>query len=302
MKLANNLGSKKMVEGFSMLGLGNPTGVRLPLESSGIIPGSKSWQRHNRNNRITPALTGMLSIGQGDSEATPLQMASLVAGIANGGTFYHPRIVRRVIHPQHGEQIKNRPRVKLELTKQGVNAAQIEDIRQGMYRAAHKLGGTARLAVPTGIEVGAKTGTAQTSDLGIKTHVAWTVAFAPYDDPKYAIAVAVKRGGSGGKVAAPLVKLILNGIFAQQSGQRLPLAPIEPYAGNTDLIAEISIPENNALMATFMANGETGDEASSIVIIPTEPEEDENNLPSPSIRAEVDIRGSSPARAIPIDE
>lgn len=302
MKLANNLGSQKMVDGFIMLGLGNPTGVRLPRESSGIIPGSKAWQRRNRNNRITPALTGMLSIGQGDSEATPLQMASLIAGIANGGTLYHPRIVRRVIHPLLGEQIKNRPRVKLELTKQGITTTQIEDIRQGMHRAAHKLGGTARLAAPTGIEVGAKTGTAQTSDLGIKTHVAWTVAFAPYDNPRYAIAVAVKRGGSGGKVAAPLVKLILNGIFAQESGQRLPLAPIDPYEGNIDLIAEISIPENNALMATFMADGETGDEASSIVIIPTELEEDEDNLPTPSIRPEVDSRGSTPPRAIPVDE
>ncbi|WP_018969832.1 penicillin-binding protein 2 [Rubritalea marina] len=302
MKLANLLGSAKMVDSFNMFGFGSPTGVQLPRESSGIITGSKAWQRRNRNNRITPALNGMLSIGQGDAEATPLQMATLVGGIANGGTLYHPRIIRRVIHPELGEQIKNRPRTKLDLTKQGITTGQIEDIRLGMHRAAHKLGGTARLAAPTGIEVGAKTGTAQTSDLGIKTHVAWTVAFAPFEEPRYAVAVAVKRGGSGGKVAAPLVKLILNGIFAKEAGQRLPLDPLEPYIGNTDLIAEISIPENNALMATFMANGESGDEASSIVIIPTEPEPEDENIPTPSIRPEVDTRGTLPPRAIPVSE
>ncbi|MFC5051017.1 penicillin-binding protein 2 [Rubritalea spongiae] len=301
MKIANTLGTEKMVEEYALLGIGKPTGVRLPKEAPGILPGSVDWQRRYRNKVMTPALTGMLSIGQGDSEATPLQMASIVSAVANGGKLYQPRIIRKVSHPDLGIQISNRPKLKADLILDGLNPDHLQSIREGMRRAAHQTGGTASRAVPKGITIGAKTGTAQTYDLGIKTHVAWTVAFAPYDDPRYAVVVAVKRGGSGGKVAGPLVKLILTGLFAQEEGHSLPLKKQIPYEGNTNLISEISLPEDNHLDATFAANGETGDEASSIVIIHPEPEEIEQ-LPAPSIRAEVDQRGSVPPRAILIQE
>ena len=218
MNIANILGTEKMVNTFKLLGLGKETGIRLPKESSGIVPGSSEWRRRSRKNNITPALNGMLSLGQGDSEASPLQLATLVSAVANGGRLYQPRIVREVSHPDLGIQISNRPKLKVDLIKEGLQPAHMETIRDGMHRAAHKVGGTARRAVPEGIQIGAKTGTAQTSDLGMKTHVAWTVAFAPYDDPRYVVVVAVKRGGSGGAVAGPLVKLILTGLFAQENG------------------------------------------------------------------------------------
>jgi penicillin-binding protein 2 len=301
MKVANTLGTQKMVSEFSALGIGKPTGIRLPKEAAGILPGSTDWQRRYRDKVMTPALTGMLSLGQGDAEATPLQMASITSAVANGGKLYQPRIVRKVSHPDLGVQISNRPKLQADLILDGLNPAHLESIREGMRKAAHKTGGTASRAVPDGITIGAKTGTAQTYDLGIKTHVAWTVAFAPYDNPRYAVAVAVKRGGSGGKVAGPLVKLILTGLFAQEEGHELPLEKQTPYAGNTELIAEISLPEDNHLDATFAADGETGDEASSIVIIHPEPEEPED-LPTPSIRAEADPRGSVPPRAMIIQE
>lgn len=301
MKIANTLGTEKMVDTFSKLGLGQQTGIRLPRESAGILPGSIDWKRRYRNKVMTPALTGMLAIGQGDSEATPLQMVTLVSAVANGGKLYQPRIVREVSHKDLGIQIANRPKLRLDLIKDGLAKSDLDAIREGMFRAANKIGGTAGRAAPNDIKIGAKTGTAQTTDLGIKTHVAWTVAFAPYDNPRYAVAVAVKRGGSGGKVAGPLVKLILTGIFAQEEGHELPLKKQTPYVGNTDLISEISLPDDNPLAAAFMADGETGDEASSIVVINPEPEIPED-LPLPSIRAEIDSRGSVIPRAIPINE
>ncbi|MFC4992821.1 penicillin-binding protein 2 [Rubritalea tangerina] len=301
MKIANTIGTQKMVDTYQMLGLGQASGIRLPKESEGIVPGSAQWRRDNRNKSMTPALTGMLSIGQGDSEATPLQMAAVVSAVANGGKLYQPRIVRKVSHPDLGIQISNKPKLKANLIQQGLAPNHLESIRKGMFLAANKVGGTARRAAPDEVEIGAKTGTAQTSDLGIKTHVAWTVAFAPYDNPRYVVAVAVKRGGSGGKVAGPLVKLILTGLFAQEAGDTLPLKKQTPYVGNTDLIEEISLPDDNPLAAAFMADGETGDEASSIVIIHPEPEEPEE-LPQPTIRAEIDSRGSVIPRAIPIQE
>ncbi|PQJ28681.1 penicillin-binding protein 2 [Rubritalea profundi] len=301
MKIAKTVGTAKMVESYSMLGLGQPTGIRLPRESAGILPGSIDWQRRYRNKVMTNALTGMLAIGQGDSEATPLQMAALISAVANGGKLYQPRIVREVSHPDLGIQISNRPKLKTNLIQQGLAPVQLQNIREGMRLAAHKIGGTARRATPDGIIIGAKTGTAQTTDLGIKTHVAWTVAFAPFDNPRYVVVVAVKRGGSGGKVAGPLVKLILTGLFAQEEGHKLPLKKQQPYIGNTDLISEISLPDDNPLAAAFLADGETGEEASAIVVIHPEPEEPED-LPLPTIRAEIDPRGSVIPSAIPIPE
>lgn len=302
MNIANTLGSDKMAATFSMLGLGEQTNIRLPKESSGIVPGSPQWSRLSRKNNITPALNGMLSLGQGDSEASPLQLAALVSAVANGGKLYQPRIVREVSHPDLGIQIANRPKLRVDLSQKGLKPEHIATIRDGMYRAAHQSGGTASKAAPDGIKIGAKTGTAQTSDLGIRTHVAWTVAFAPYDDPRYVVVVAVKRGGSGGKVAGPLVKLILTGLFAQENGQELPLAKQSPYIGNTDLIAEITLPQENPLAAAFAADGETGDEASSIIVIKTAPDPSDTPLPKPTIRAEIDRRGSVIPRAIPVAE
>lgn len=303
MKIANTIGSEKMVDTFSKLGLGQPTGIRLPKESKGILPGSSAWKRRFRNKSMTPAFTGMLAIGQGDSEATPLQMASIISAVANGGKLYQPRIVRKVSHPRLGTQIANRPKVKLDLIEQGVHPDHLESIRYGMQLAANKVGGTARRAALDGITIGAKTGTAQTVDLGIKTHVAWTVAFAPYDNPRYVVVVAVKRGGSGGKVAGPLVKLILTGLFAQEEGHQLPLKKQQPYAGNTDLIEAITLPDENPLAAAFLSDGETGDEASAIVVVHPEPEPLPILVtPQPSIRAEIDQRGSIIPRAIIVPE
>ncbi|SHJ68775.1 penicillin-binding protein 2 [Rubritalea squalenifaciens DSM 18772] len=301
MKMANTMGPEKMVETFQNLGLGKTTGIRLPNESPGILPGSIEWQRRFRDKSMTPAFTGMLSIGQGDSEATPLQMASIISAVANGGRFYQPRIVRSVTHPTLGVQIADRAKLKADLLKEGLDPTHLETIRTGMRLAANKVGGTARRASLADIVIGAKTGTAQTVDLGIKTHVAWTVAFAPYDSPRYVVVVAVKRGSSGGAVAGPLVKLILTGLFAQEEGHKLPLAKLSPYQGNLDIIDAISLPDDNQLAATFSDNGETGDEASSIVIVKPEPEVPEN-LPNPTIKPEVDQRGSVIPRAIPVQE
>lgn len=301
MKMANTLGSAKMVEVFSKLGIGQTSGIRLPGESPGILPGSPEWERRFRNKTMTPAFTGMLSIGQGDSEASPLQMATIVSAVANGGKLFQPRIIREVRHPNLGVQIKDRPKVKLDLIKEGINPAHLETIRYGMRLAANKPGGTAGRASLKDIIIGAKTGTAQTNDLGLKTNVAWTVAFAPYDNPRYVVVAAVKRGTSGGKVAGPLVKLILTGLFAQEEGRELPLAKLEPYAGNIDIIDAISLPEDNALDAAFASDGETGDEASAIVVI--KPEQPiKIKLPNPTITPEIDRRGSVIPRAIPVPE
>jgi membrane peptidoglycan carboxypeptidase len=204
----------------------------------------------------------MLAIGQDDSEATPLQMAAMVACIANGGEYYRPRIIKRVVDPKKGVVLSDIPELKVDLLTKGMNAAQLEEVRYGMWKAANKIGGTARRASLENVEVGAKTGTAQTTDFGRKSHNAWTVAFAPYKEPKYAVAVVVQNGKSGGKVAGPLVHLIFRGLFAADSGHPLPLNRMGEVPGNFDPIEETSPLEGDLLSLAIDEEGETGEEAS----------------------------------------
>jgi len=274
MQVANLLGTKTLVKEMSTLGFGSRTGIRLPGETSGILPGNINWKRKNRGRVMTPALTGMITIGQGDCEASPLQLASFVSAIANRGLLYQPRIIKEVTHPLYGTQITDKPKIQQNLLKNGLSIEDLEVIRKGMWFAATKTGGTARRASPQGIEIAAKTGTAQTFDQGIKTHVSWTVAFAPYDNPRYVVAVAVRRGDSGGKVAGPIVRMILEGLFAMEKGYKIPLKKTTPSKGNFDLISEIKVPEENLLESLFHPRPEELDEEQRITIIPTETDEE----------------------------
>lgn len=263
MDLATTLGTSRMVDGLELLGLGKQTGIELPGESPGIVPGSLYWRREYRPGAsMTPSLLAQLAIGQGDSQATPLQMCAMVACVANGGRYYRPHLIRRVIHPDRGVIENKGPELRVDLLKQGLTAAQLEVIRQGMWRAANEIGGTAGRASLPEVSVAAKTGTAQTSDLGIRSHNSWTIAFAPFDSPRYAVAVLVQNGKSGGKVCGPLVHLILRGLFAQESGLKLPLAKMGEYEGHFDPIEVIELPEGDLLPLAIDEEGETGEEAS----------------------------------------
>jgi len=262
MKLATEIGVSKMVEACELLNLGAVTGVRLPAEDKGIVPGSRWWRREYRPGAaMTQSLLAQLAIGQGDSEATPLQMAALAGCIANGGKYYRPRVVRRVVHPERGVVVSDLPDLRVNLLEKGVTTREINTVRHGMWLAANEWGGTARRASLEDVAVAAKTGTAQTADLGVKSHNAWTVAFAPYEAPRYAVAVVVQNGKSGGRVAGPLVHLILRGLFAAENGLKLPLAKMREFDGHFDPIEEIDLPDEDLLSLAIDEGGETGEEA-----------------------------------------
>lgn len=304
MRIANKIGSAKMLDTFQRLGLGAKTGVELPSESSGFIPGNQYWRQQLRPGaKVTPSITGMMSIGQSDSAASPLQLAALVSAIANDGRYYQPRIVKRVVHPHQGTLLSNRPILKANLTEHGVQLKDLARIRKGMWSAANELGGTARSAAVKGRNVCAKTGTAQTVDKGIKSHDAWTVAFAPYDQPKYVVVVAVKRGSSGGAVAGPLVHLIMRGLFAQDEGLKLPLTKMKEHQGDFLIREKIELPDEGGLLAIAYDNsGETGDEISDIPIARAYPVQESPRIVKPSIRQMADAEGSVAPKAIVIEE
>ena len=313
MKIANELGSANMLSGFELLGLGHKTGVELPSESAGIVPGSRFWRQVLRPGAtVSPSITGMMAIGQSDCAATPLQMAAIVSAIANGGKYYKPRIVKEVIHPDQGKLITNTPKLKVDLLKEGLKASDLEHIRHGMWMAANKLGGTARRAALKGRDVCAKTGTAQTVDMGIKAHDAWTVAFAPYDHPRYVVVVAVHRGEHGGTVAGPIVHLILRGLFAQEDGIKLPLVKMKESYGDFEVRDLVELPEGEdfidigynklAELEAETAEGETGDEIPDMATNTPVLVHPATHIPTPTIKQKADAEGSKLPKAIIIEE
>ncbi len=315
-KMANTMRWKAMVDGCSLVGFGKKTGVELPNEDPGILPGSRSWRAARPGAVMTPALTAMMSIGQGDMLATPLQMAAMVSAVANGGKYFQPRVVKKVVDDDGKVLLPDFPKLEVDLLKSGVKESDLGLIREGMRKAVNEAGGTAGKVRMEEIIVAAKTGTSQTTDNGKKSNNSWIISFAPFDKPRYAVVILVQAGGSGGAVCGPLVNTVYTGLFAQENGMRLPLKPQTEYKGHLDRIEAIE-PLKDVLAAieaseiadgeTTTANtddelGETGDEVGEVLpdtplgVTPT------TISPQPTITPETDPEGQVIPRATPIDE
>ena len=179
------------------MGYGYRLGVDLPSESRGFIPNSEYYSKSFRGANWSGNSIISVAIGQGEVLATPLQIANLCATIANRGYFYTPHVVKEiqdtVLDSKYRE--KRMPNIKREY---------YEDIAEGMRMAV--TGGTCRLANLPGIEVCGKTGTAQNPHG--KDHSAF-MGFAPYHNPKIAIAVYVENAGFGAAYGVPIGSLMM---------------------------------------------------------------------------------------------
>ncbi|MEM6911891.1 MAG: penicillin-binding transpeptidase domain-containing protein [Verrucomicrobiota bacterium] len=263
--LGNNLRDEPIVRVSRMLGLGQESGLELAGlgEMPGIVPGSLPWkelQGRSLDRPLTPAETANLTIGQGETLATPLQMANVAASVANGGTSYRPSLVRfaidkrgRLVH-----QAKEASRA-INLLEEGVSARALDAVRNGMWKAANEPGGTAQRGGPEGWEIGGKTGTAQTSIQGRRGNNSWFISFAPFESPRYAVAVVVLGGQSGGKVAAPVARRIYEGLQEMEKGHFPQLTKLEEAKGFFDEAEETTYGEE--LLVVDEAEGESGDEA-----------------------------------------
>lgn len=309
-KLANSIGWRDMTRGCAMVGFGKPTGVELPNEKPGILPGSDSWLNSHPGATMSPALTAMLSIGQGDSMATPLQICAMTASIANGGTWLQPRIVKSAISEEGKTLVADAPKPVRNLIKEGTKPEDLQLIRKGMWLAVNS-GGTAGKVRMNKTEIAAKTGTAQTVENGKKSNNSWITSFAPYDQPRYVVCVLVQNAGSGGGVCGPLVNLIYQGLFGDEKGQQLPLKAQTEFAGNTERIESINLPKNALAAIQNPANmedpdfdesefesGETGDEAGT----PANTPNNNTNPPTPTLTPEIDAEGTVIPRAVPVTE
>jgi penicillin-binding protein 2 len=207
------------------LGYGSLTGIDLSNEAAGIVPTRelfeewKAFQIENpdlpprlapgRLDLGSPFLGGDLmdfAIGQGAFTATPLQVAKSYAVLVNGGTVKEPRVVARIIGPD-GALVRSIDSPTVETLP--MSAATKDALLTDLGRVVSS--GTARAAFEDfgpGLEkVGGKTGTGQSS--ANRDNHAWFVGVAPIDNPKYVVVVLIEEGGSGGRIAAPVARHIL---------------------------------------------------------------------------------------------
>jgi len=244
MSLANRLNGKQVVDTFMLLGFGKKTGISVTGEESGVIPGSQEWRRNiSPGEPFTAATLAQLSIGQSTSSASTLQVASATAAIANSGALMKPRLIKDVQAQDGSFLIEDVPTVKVDLTQEGITTGGLEIIKKGMWRAANETGGTAgSVKFSDKVQAAAKTGTAQTVEFGKRSNNAWTTAFAPYDDPQYAICAVVIGGKSGGAVAGPIVRETFRALFADE----MPKAEVmSNYAGHVNEIEKLTLSPAN---------------------------------------------------------
>jgi penicillin-binding protein 2 len=211
---ANGAGNGLVLQRWARrLGIGRRTGIDLPGELPGLLP-TPSWRnrlfRRDLTDRPwTPGDNINLSVGQGDLQANPLQMAVAYATIANGGRVLVPRIGLR-LEDASGRAVQEldapptgRLRIKPEFRRA---------IMDGLHGAASAPGGTST-DVFDGfpIPVAGKTGTAEKG--AGRADQSWYVALAPFPSPKYVVAVTDEAGGFGAETAAPMARRILAELF-----------------------------------------------------------------------------------------
>jgi penicillin-binding protein 2 len=163
----------------------------------------------------------------------------VAATLANGGTCYQPTLIYQ-IRQADGSVVRRSPKIRGDLTRDnGLTKDQIEIVRKGMLSVVNAPDGTGKNAAVPGVQVAGKTGTAQFWRKGIKDNHTWFLAFAPYVQPRIALAVMVEGGKSGGGVAAPIAAEIIRKILALDQGYDPGLKPLEPAAGNYELIDSV---------------------------------------------------------------
>jgi penicillin-binding protein 2 len=205
----DGLGIDRLARYAKQFGLGRKTGIDIAGEADGVIP-DPDWKKATFGDDWFLGDTYNMGIGQGFVAATPIQMARVVAAVANGGTLLTPRVVREVRDAQGHVIVAPGPLIEGNV---GVSPQNLAAVREGMREAVSV--GSANLGAVPGVEVGGKTGTAEFgprfADGTYETH-AWFSGFAPAENPQVAVTVFLERG-VGATDAAPLASKILDYYF-----------------------------------------------------------------------------------------
>jgi peptidoglycan glycosyltransferase len=204
-QVGKELGARAVLDKAKDFGFYEKPPVELPSDEitpSGLYRNGKLYDP-NDPNAVDP---GRLAFGQERLLATPLQMALVAAGVANGGTIMRPTLVDRVVAPD-GKVIQ---RTDPDTWKEAMKPQTAAELTAMMTSVV--TGGTGTAAQIPGIQVAGKTGTAETGRAG--QNDTWFIAFAPAQSPKVAIAVALSnQSGTGGATAAPIAKQIMEALL-----------------------------------------------------------------------------------------
>lgn len=211
--------------------LNKATGIDLGNEASGRIP-TPEWKAEHWKNVPAEAVwrggdyTNMV-IGQGDVQVTPMQIAVAYGAIATGDLM-KPHLLKEVRNNAGGVSVTFTPEV---VGTPDVNQEYLTYVRDGLRGVITDNASTATLFSGYGLEAAGKSGTAEVGD---QPDTAWFVAYAPYDDPKYVVAVVVEQGGGGSAVAAPVAAKILAATMEADAGtSEVTPARIEGFTGKS---------------------------------------------------------------------
>jgi penicillin-binding protein 2 len=210
-----NIGMRMGIDRISkyakMVGLGSKTGIDLPSEESGLVP-SEEWMQRVYHRKWYPGETISVSIGQGAVTVTPMQLAYMVGGIASGGEYKQPHLLK------DAQTIGER---RIEISEETV-----EKVTQGMYGVVNEGGGTAAAIKLQGIEFCGKSGTAQVIGYDARTKYgkgekkfkdnAWFVGYAPRRNPEIVVSVLVEEGGHGGVTSGPIARDIIKAYYEKK--------------------------------------------------------------------------------------
>jgi penicillin-binding protein 2 len=232
------LGVDKIAEYARDFGFGSITQIDLDGEKAGIVP-STQWAATKQHRKWYPSETISVAIGQGPLVVTPLQVAVMMATIANGGTVYRPHVMRAI------ERVNNDGGVsRLKVATQAIRQLKLRPdvlahVRNGLWRVVNEDGGTGSNARVSGLDISGKTGTAQViaqsgwfSTAGfpfMQRDHAWFASYAKKDDPEMVVVIFVEHAGAhGSTAAAPLAKMLFQARFQDQlTNARLNLSDFE---------------------------------------------------------------------------
>jgi penicillin-binding protein 2 len=211
-----NIGMRMGIDRISkyakMLGFGARTGIDLPSEEPGLVP-SEEWVQRVFHRKWYPGETISVSIGQGAVIVTPIQVAYMIGGLASGGEYKQPHLLKDA--QNIGQRHVN------------ISESTVEKVTQGMYGVVNEGGGTAAAIKLQGIEFCGKSGTAQVIGENAKTRFgkgekkfnnnAWFVGYAPRRDPEIVVAVLVEEGGHGASASGPIVRDIIKAYYDKKA-------------------------------------------------------------------------------------
>jgi penicillin-binding protein 2 len=211
--VGKRLGIDRIAYYAYQLGLGRRTGIDLPGEEAGLMP-SEEWKERVLHQKWYPGETISIAIGQGAMVTTPLQLAHTAGGIALGGVFARPHLLK-----------SNQPAPEVRFP---ISEETTQKLTQAMFGVVNEPHGTAIASHLEGVEFCGKTGSAQViSAKGLRRvgtnksnfrENAWFVGFAPRRNPEIVVAVLVEQGEHGASAAAPIARDIVKAYYDKKAG------------------------------------------------------------------------------------